>query len=115
MTDDEPILHLALPDEWADAVAAGSYQRSTRGRSLAEEGFIHASFRHQLDGVAARFYADLDELVLLHVDRRALDADIKVEAVPGGERFPHVYGPIPVTAVASATVVKRSGPRWSFA
>lgn len=113
------IFHLALPDEWAAAVAVGSYERSTRGRSLADEGFIHASFRHQLAGVANGFYADLDKLVLLEIDEAALGAPpfeipVKLEPIPSGEHFPHIYGPLPLAAVISTTVVRRSGEQWSF-
>lgn len=111
---DEPIFHLALPDEWAAAVATGSYERSTRGRSLADEGFVHASFRHQLAGVANGFYADLDELVLLEIDPAALGAEVRLEPIPSGAEFPHVYGPIPLAAVASTTIMRRVGEQWSF-
>ena len=42
------LYHLALPSEWQQARQLGSYQRSTRGRSL-QEGFIHLSGAHQLE------------------------------------------------------------------
>lgn len=98
-----PIYHLALPDEWAAAQAAGTYERSTRGRSLADEGFVHCSHRHQLAATAARFYADVPAPVVLTIDPDLLGAPVVEEAaVPGGERFPHVYGPIPLDAVVAA-------------
>jgi uncharacterized protein (DUF952 family) len=95
--------HLALPAEWDAAVAAGSYERSTRGRSLAEEGFIHTSLAHQVRGTAELFYADLDELVLLRIDGDRVGAPVKVE---GG--FPHIYGPLPVAAVTEARPLRRA-------
>jgi glutathione S-transferase len=96
------IYHLALPHEWAEARDAGAYRRSTRGRTLAEEGFIHCSFAGQVAGVAARFYADVKDLLLLAIDPEQLDAPLQVEDLTGaGEAFPHVYGPIPVRAVVS--------------
>ncbi|WP_241681408.1 DUF952 domain-containing protein [Pseudactinotalea terrae] len=103
----DPVTHLALAADWAAAQVAGVYEVSTRGRSLAQEGFVHAAFPHQVDGVARRFYADVTEpLVLLEIDPGALDAEVVVEAGdpadPSSERFPHVYGPIPVSAVVSA-------------
>lgn len=101
------LMHLALAAEWEAAQAAGVYEISTRGRSLAQEGFVHAAFPHQVDGVARRFYADVTEpLVLLEIDTEVLDAEVVVEpgdpADPTSERFPHVYGPIPVTAVVGS-------------
>ena len=37
------IHHLAEPAHWAEAVRTGSYRISTRGRTLEQEGFIHAA------------------------------------------------------------------------
>jgi SulP family sulfate permease len=60
--------------------------------------------------VAERYYADLpdDALVVLELDDERIGAPVRHEAmVPGGERFPHVYGPIPVDAVVRATPLVR--------
>ncbi|GAA3133545.1 DUF952 domain-containing protein [Planomonospora alba] len=99
-----PILHLALTADWQAARTAGEYRVSTRGRTLEQEGFIHACADHaQLAGVARRFYRGVTEpLTLLTIDPAGLD--VRLEAAPDtGEAFPHVYGPIPVRAVVSAT------------
>jgi uncharacterized protein (DUF952 family) len=94
------MFHIALADDWAAAQSAGEYAVSTRGRALAEEGFIHCSFADQVDAIAARFYADVDDAVVLHIDPARLTSRIEVEDLYGtGEQFPHVYGPIPITAV----------------
>lgn len=103
--------HLALAADWRSALAEGTYRTSTRGRSLEQEGFIHCSFEHQLDGVARRFYADVTEpLVTLVIDSDLLDAEVRLEpgdpTDPTSELFPHVYGPIPVAAVVEV----RSAP-----
>ncbi|WP_260859974.1 DUF952 domain-containing protein [Streptomyces cupreus] len=97
------IVHLTERSLWEEARARGTYEMSTRGKTLQEEGFIHCSTRAQLPPVAAFVYGDYDgpdELVLLVIDPARLDAPLKYEAMkPGGEEFPHVYGPIPVDAV----------------
>ena len=97
----ERIYHLALASDWAQAQILGEYAVSTRGRTLAEEGFIHASRAHQWPGVRARFYADVTEpLVLLEIDPALITAEVRDEHVPGtDETFPHVYGPIDLRAV----------------
>lgn len=97
------IYHLALAGEWDEAVARGGpYERSTIGRSLAEQGFIHCSFEHQVAGTAARFYAGRDDVVVLHIDPGRLEHDVRVEDLLGsGEAFPHLYGPLPVEAVVA--------------
>jgi anti-anti-sigma factor len=102
--------HIALAADWAAAQSAGEYTMSTRGRTLAEEGFIHCSFADQVDATAARFYADVDDAVVLRIDPRRLTARVEVEDLYGtGERFPHVYGPIPVTAVVDAQPLRGPG------
>lgn len=99
------IFHIALASEWEAARAAGAYTTSTRGRTLAEEGFIHASRADQWPAVRERFYGDVTEpLVLLQIDTERLDVPLVEEpAVPGGtETFPHLYGPLAVDAVVRA-------------
>lgn len=98
MTDH--IVHLTERSLWEEARARGTYEISTRGRTLQEEGFIHCSTRAQLPGTAARFFADLDDLVVLVIDPDRLDVPLKWEApAPGAEEFPHLYGPLAVDAV----------------
>ena len=108
------LYHLALVSDWEAAVAAGSYRVSTLGASLDSVGFVHTSFAHQVAGVAERFYADVrDPLLLLCIDETRLTSPWRVDPVPGSpEGFPHVYGPVGLSAVVSATPVHRdpTGP-----
>ena len=68
------IYHLATQADWDAARSAGAYTTSTHGVTLEEEGFIHASRADQWEGVRERFYADVDEpLVLLEIDTDLLD------------------------------------------
>ncbi|WP_440066745.1 DUF952 domain-containing protein [Streptosporangium sp. OZ121] len=106
------ILHLALASDWDAARQAGEYRVSTIGRTLDDVGFIHACADHeQLRGVVERFYRDVtDPLVLLSVDPAGLD--VRMEEVPGDspEAFPHIYGPLPVTAVTAVQPFTPPGP-----
>ncbi|MDQ1620968.1 MAG: hypothetical protein QOE19_3537 [Actinomycetota bacterium] len=100
---DEHIFHVATREDWQAAQRSGAYRTSTRGRSLDDEGFIHASRRGQVDAVRRNFYGDESEpLVLLEIDPARLDVDLRLE-VPAGadEAYPHIYGPLPVTAVVA--------------
>ncbi|MFD4946591.1 DUF952 domain-containing protein [Streptomyces sp. NPDC058239] len=103
----ELLLHLTEGPLWEAARGIGTYEMSTRGRTLHEEGFIHCSLPHQLTGVAEMLYGagsragtgDQD-LVVLVIDPARLPAPVRYESVaPGGEEFPHIYGPVPVDAV----------------
>jgi uncharacterized protein (DUF952 family) len=101
------LLHITTPGDWAAAAAEGWYRLSTRGRTLEEEGFIHCSEGPQAETVANKFYGDLDELLLLVIDPKGIDAEIRYESPPGSdELYPHIYGPFPVSAVR-ATVAWR--------
>ncbi len=106
-----PLYHLALRTDWDAAVAAGSYTMSTRGVTLAQEGFIHCSLRHQVAGVHDRYYADLAaaDLLLLEIDPALLgDTTVRYEPpAPGLEDFPHLYGPLPLAAVVARHPVVR--------
>ncbi|MEV6191326.1 DUF952 domain-containing protein [Streptomyces sp. NPDC051920] len=109
----EPLLHLTERSLWDAARASGTFEISTRGRTLKEEGFIHCSLRNQLPAVAAMVYgsyAGPDELVVLVIDAERLTAPVRFEAMePGGEEFPHIYGPIDVNAVVDVEVWGRGG------
>lgn len=105
MNEPDELIHIALPDEWSAAKEAGEYRRSTRGRSLDDVGFVHCSYPRQLEGVANRVYSDVAELVLLHLEPELFDAEVRIEPASddGTELFPHVYGPIPTSAVVAVT------------
>jgi uncharacterized protein (DUF952 family)/heme-degrading monooxygenase HmoA len=109
-----PIFHMAMPDDWRSAQDAAVYSMSTRGITVEQEGFVHCSFAHQMRGVANRFYADVDELVILHLDRRALADHLRIEAAADGvtERFPHIYSAIPLSAVTATTPWRREAHGW---
>ena len=100
------IFHIATLADWEAAQASGAYTTSTRGVSLAEEGYIHASHAHQWEGVRAAFYADVAEpLVLLEIDTDRLGVPVVEEPPAPGvdELFPHVYGAVSPDAVVGVT------------
>ena len=104
--------HLALARDWEEACRAGEYRISTLGSSLEAVGFIHASFAEQVDATASRFYAGIDEpLVLLDIDTARVGVPVVVEPAASGERFPHLYGPLAVSAVTSVRPARMVGGR----
>ena len=100
------IYHLIPADDWATAQASGV----VAPESLATEGFVHNSRADQVPGVVERYYAGRDDMLLLSIDESLLGLDVVWEAPahPDGtpnteaeeaQRYPHVYGPMPVSAV----------------
>ena len=100
---DQPLFHLALKGDWEQAQDSGTYQWSTRGMRLTEVGFIHCSWQEQVPKTFERFYADAGEIVLLEIDPTRLNSPLRADAIPTGELFPHLYGPLPIEAVRSIT------------
>lgn len=102
------IYHLAEPDRWELARRVGSYTESTRGRTMAQEGFIHCSSAEQWPVVRRSYYADHPgPLLLLEIDP-ALLVEPPVEEVGNpatGEIFPHLYAALPVGAVVAVTAL----------
>ena len=93
------IFHIATVADWERARESGAYTTSTVGRSLEDEGFLHASREDQVAGVFQRYYRDLHEpLVLLTVDTDLLEVPWREDPV-GTDTFPHVYGPLSPAAV----------------
>lgn len=111
------LLHIAERSEWEAAQQTGVYDRSTRGASIAQVGYLHGSASmDQVRTVLEFVYADATEpLVLLTLDEGELAAHgLRVLLEPGdpqdpdSELFPHVYGgPVPVSAVRSEEPLSR--------
>jgi uncharacterized protein (DUF952 family) len=95
----EHIFHVTRADDWRAAQAHGTYRISTGDRTLEEEGFIHCSYAHQVAHVVRTYFGDVDQLLVLVIDPQRVNAEIREESVGGDERFPHIYGPLNLSAV----------------
>lgn len=111
---DDPIFHLALPQDWQGAFETGEYRWSTRGQTLEAVGFIHCSTAVQIESTANRFYGDLTDLVLLTIDPVAVPSRVLWEPPAPGvdELFPHIYGPLPIASVNLTTMWTRQREGW---
>lgn len=102
------LLHITDRPGWESAQETGEYRISTRGMTLEQQGFIHCSLPHQLRTVAEAFYSDLDDLIVLVIDSEQVGSPIKFEIPePGADEFPHLYGPLPTSAVTEVIPVSR--------
>jgi uncharacterized protein (DUF952 family) len=109
------IFHITEPEIWAAAGETGTYTGSTRGQSLEDVGFIHCSYADQVQMIANFVYPDWDgELILLEIDPAQLGEDLRVEsAFEAGVMFPHIYGPLPTSAVKAVHPMVKDNGRWS--
>ena len=88
--------------EWADFQAEGRFEGSPVDRT---DGFIHLSAADQVEGTLERHFAGQTGLVLAEVDLGALGEAVRWEESRGGALFPHVYGALPLSAVAGTKPV----------
>jgi len=95
-----PLVHLCAKPDWVRAHAYGRLAPE----SLDEVGFIHLSTLEQVHIPATAIFRDRTDLVLLEIDPARVPAEIVFEdgdpPHPDGIQFPHLYGPLPVTAVS---------------
>lgn len=90
------IFHACRKDEWEEARSRGSYAGSSQDR---QDGFTHFSTAEQLPESMRKHRAGQPNIVLLAVDPAPLGATLKWEPSRRGTLFPHLYGPLPVSAV----------------
>jgi uncharacterized protein (DUF952 family) len=92
------IYHIAPQLEIERAARTGHHTPAT----LLSEGFIHCSYAHQLERVAARYFHGQQHLALLEIDPRLITAPIVNENFTGElDLYPHIYGPLPMSAVTT--------------
>jgi uncharacterized protein (DUF952 family) len=91
--------------EWEAAQSDGLYHGSPDDR---RDGFIHFSTAAQVADSARRHRAGQADLLLIGVEESAV-VPWKWEAARSGALFPHLYGPLPVVAVASVRELPLGG------
>jgi uncharacterized protein (DUF952 family) len=91
------ILHITQRAEWAAAKDLGVY----RGSTLDSEGFIHCSTLKQVVSSANRFFLGQQDLVILVIDEKLVQSEIKYEGDTDNV-FPHIYGALNVEAVVKS-------------
>lgn len=95
----EVIFHITSREAWEQAARCGRYTAPSLDDRL--HPFSQAD---QVVRVANNIFHGAEGLVLLHIDVKGLSAPVVYENVEGGsELFPHVYGPLEVSAVRAVT------------
>ena len=104
------LVHLIEPAQWRTALAEGAVVPP----SLADVGFVHLSTPEQVHLPAEALYRGRRDLVLLVVDPARLTDPVRFEpgmpSDPASMRFPHLYGPLPVTAVVAVVPYRPPTP-----
>jgi uncharacterized protein (DUF952 family) len=90
------IFKIAGAEEWRLAQAAGVFEGAAVDRA---DGYIHFSTALQAAETAAKWFAGRSDLVLAAVDAETLGSALRWEPSRGGALFPHLYAPLPLSAV----------------
>jgi len=81
---------------WQEAEKAGSFAGAPIDM---QDGYLHFSTGQQVRETAARHFAGQDDLLLVAVDADSLGPALRYEPSRGGDLFPHLYAPLPLSSV----------------
>jgi uncharacterized protein (DUF952 family) len=96
------IYKLLSQAEWSHALALGRFEGSEVDLA---DGYIHFSTGAQAQETAAKWFAGRGDLMLLAVEAEPLGEALRWEPSRGGDLFPHLYAPLPVSAPVEARPV----------
>lgn len=105
------IYKILRAQEWQEASKKGRFDGAPVDL---KDGYIHFSAADQLRGTAAKHFAGEDGLVLLGIETEELGAALKWEPSRGGALFPHLYAPLPLSAVKSVEPLPWNGETHLF-
>ncbi|KTW14933.1 DUF952 domain-containing protein [Sphingomonas sanguinis] len=71
------------------------------------DGYIHLSTAAQLTETVDKHFAGQTDLHIAAVDLEAMGEAVKWEESRGGQLFPHLYAPLPLSAVVAYGPMKR--------
>jgi uncharacterized protein (DUF952 family) len=98
------LVHICGADEWSRVAGGGG---EIQPDPVGPVGFVHLSTPQQVHLPANRLYRGRTDLLLLCIDPAALDAPVRwepgVPTDPASMLFPHLYGPLPASAVIAVT------------
>lgn len=99
----EPLYKIMPASLWARASAEG---RMPLAPVDVKDGFVHLSTASQVRETAKKHFAGQRDLVLIEVREGALTpGSLRWEVSRGGALFPHVYGDVPLDAIAGVTAI----------
>jgi uncharacterized protein (DUF952 family) len=92
-----PLIYKICPEKlWKTTQRAGAFAGSPLDR---EDGFIHFSTAEQAPETAAKHFAGQADLLLIAVAEEVLGEALRYEVSRSGAPFPHLYAPLPLSAV----------------
>ncbi|NTJ05910.1 DUF952 domain-containing protein [Rhizobium lusitanum] len=92
-----PVVYKIVPDAlWQQARQTGVFNGAAIDLT---DGFIHLSTARQAVKTAELYFAGQAGLLLVAIDSDVLGEKLVFEPSRGGDLFPHLYAPLPLSAV----------------
>ena len=85
-------------EQWQQFEADGLFKGATVDLA---DGYIHLSTVAQVEETLSKHFAGQSGLVIAEVDLSSFGDALKWEVSRGGALFPHLYAPLPMSAVRS--------------
>lgn len=96
------IYKIATTAQWKAAEATGVFEGAAVDR---RDGYIHFSTEAQLDETLSRHFAGQADLLVIAFESESFGAALKWEPSRGGQLFPHLYAPLPVSAAVEISTL----------
>lgn len=90
------IFKICIGTSWQQAESIGRFDGAPIDL---QDGYLHFSTTLQIRETAARHFAGQNGLLLIAIDAEKLGDRLRYEPSRGGDLFPHLYGPLPLSAV----------------
>ena len=92
-----PVVYKIVPETlWQEARKSGVFHGAAIDLA---DGYIHFSTAAQARETAVRHFAGQSGLLLVAIDGDKLGDKLLFEPSRGGDLFPHLYAPLPLSAV----------------
>jgi len=78
-----------LPEQFEKFRDEGEFAGSADDQ---RDGYIHLSFRHQLEGTISKHFGGRADVIVAEFDSLHLGEALRVEVSRGQQLFPHLYG-----------------------
>jgi uncharacterized protein (DUF952 family) len=100
------IYKIATIEQWRAAETVGVFEGAPIDVA---DGFIHFSTAEQVADTLAKHFAGQRDLLLIAVDADQFGEALRWEVSRGGQLFPHLYAPLPVSAAKRVDSIPLDG------
>lgn len=110
---EQSMIYKLVPRElWQEAELKGVFKGAPVDL---EDGYIHFSSADNVEETAAKWFCDIEDVLVVVVDPAILPADkLKYEVSRGGALFPHLYDDLLIENVTSVFELPKKDGKFDF-